>query len=95
MGVREIGHVHIVAHAGAVVRVVVGAEDGNVRPGAVRRLQHQRDEVRFRIVLLAQLALGIGAAGVEVTQRDGAQTMRGTGVAQDLPRPSAWCGHRC
>jgi len=80
----QVGHVDIVMNAGPVRRVVVGTEDGDIGPDSVRGLKDQWDDVRFRIVLLAQLTFGIGAPGIEIAQRDGTQAVRGTSVAQLL-----------
>jgi hypothetical protein len=84
MGGGKVGHVHIVAHTGAILGLVVGAEHRNARSRALRRLQHQRDEVGLGIVLFTHLLLGIGPGRIEVTKRDGAQPVGGTGVTQDF-----------
>ena len=75
MRLGQIGDVDVVAHRGAVGRRVVGAEDRERSPAAVRRLDRQRDEVRLRGVVLADFAVGIGAGGVEVAKRRVAQAV--------------------
>ena len=47
-------------------------------------VEQHRDQVRLRVVVLADLAVRIGAGGVEVAQRHGAQAVGGGVVAQDL-----------
>ena len=46
------------------------------RAAPQRRLDRERDEVRLRIVILADLAVGIGAGGVEVAERRVAEAVR-------------------
>ena len=53
----QIAHMDIVAHTGAVRRRVVGAVDGDLRAQAGCGLQHQRDQLSFRIVPLTGPAL--------------------------------------
>lgn len=69
MCVTEVGHVDIVADTGPVVRVVVGPVDRDIRTLAQRGLDHQRDQVRLRLVPLAELTIRVGAGGVEVPER--------------------------
>ena len=52
----EVLDVDVVAHRGAVGRRVVGAEDRDRLALAGRRLQHERDQVRLGIVVLARAA---------------------------------------
>lgn len=66
----KVGDVDVVAHARAVARGIIVAEDVHVVALAVRDLQHDRNQVRFRIMRLADLARHVCAAGVEVAQRD-------------------------
>ena len=68
VGVGQVGDMDVVAHRGAVGRRVVGPED--LRPPArpQRRADDERNQVRLGIVILADLAVGIGAGGVEVAE---------------------------
>jgi sporulation protein YlmC with PRC-barrel domain len=80
----RVGNVHdvdVVADAGAVRRIVVGPEhiDGAAVAG---RCEGERNEVRLRIMGLADLAVRVGACGVEVAQRHRAQARRTVEVAQ-------------
>ena len=76
----QIGNMHVVANAGAVRCIEVIAEHLQARLGRVaagaqaqRLEQHQRDQVRLRIMALAQFAFRVAAGGIEIAQRDGAQ----------------------
>ena len=73
MRLAEVLDVDVVADRGAVRRVVVVAEDADLRPPARRRRQHERDEVRLGVVRLA--AARGGAGGVEVAQGDEPQAV--------------------
>ncbi len=75
--VGQVLDMDIVADGGAVGRRIVGAEDVDGGAPPERGLQHERDEVGLGLVLLADLALGIGAGGVEIAQRRVAQAPRG------------------
>ena len=80
MRLGQVGDVDVVAHAGAVRRRIVGAEHLQRRPAAERGVDRQRDQVRLRLVILAEPAGGIGAGGIEVAQHAAAQPV-------DAPRP--------
>ncbi len=73
MGLREIEDVDVIADAGAVRRLVIGAEDRDMLLLAERDFQDVRNEVRFDAVILAEF-FG-GASGVEVAQRHVAQAV--------------------
>ena len=66
----EVGDVDIVADRSAVGRVVVVAEDRKVRHVSLQRHHRARNEVRLEVAQLADAAGRIGAAGVEVAQRE-------------------------
>src|SRR5207237_4607707 len=65
----------VVAQAGAVGRRVILAEDLERRATA-RRLERARDHVDFRRMILAELAIRIGAGGIEVAEPDRADAVR-------------------
>ena len=67
MGVRDVAHVNVVAHAAAVWRAVVVSVNAN-RPAAACGGKHQRNQVGFRIVRFADVALRIRPGGVEIAQ---------------------------
>src|SRR5690606_17280536 len=77
MGIDEIGDMHIITHAGPVPGGIIRAEDRQCRPLAVDRVEHQRDQVRFRPVEFTDLALGVGPGDVEVAEDDGVEPMAG------------------
>ena len=59
----------VVPHAGAVWRGIVLAEDADMLLPSQRRFHHQRDQVGFRLVILADACLRVGTGGIEVAQR--------------------------
>ena len=80
MGIREVGHVNVVAKTGAVRRRIVVPEHAQSGP-ARRRFERAGNEVDLGLMVFAQFAVGIRAGGVEVPQRrppqaDGALEMR-------------------
>ena len=68
MGVDEVLHVDVVPDAGAVRRGVVGTEELQAVPPALRHRQDERDEVGLRPVILADGAVRPGPRHVEVPQ---------------------------
>ena len=70
----EVVDVDVVAHRGAVARRVVGAEHLHVVADAGGGAQHERDQVRLRVVVLAERPAGAG--DVEVAQRRRSQPVR-------------------
>src|SRR5262249_37497037 len=75
MCIREIGNVDVVAETGSVRSRIVGAENLYVSTTARRRIENQRNQMRFRIGILAKLRIGIRSGGVEVAQREILQSM--------------------
>ena len=74
MRLRQVVHVDVVADTGAVRRIVIVTENRD-RPARRDGSQHEWNQVRFRVVLLAQPPFGIGAGGVEVTQGNARQVV--------------------
>ena len=68
---RQIEHVHVVAHARPVARRIVVAVDRHAVAAAGGGLQHDRDQVRLRIVPLAVPRARAG--GIEIAQTHAAQ----------------------
>src|SRR5262249_31051563 len=69
----QVLHMNVVPDAGAIRRWIVGAEDGDGFPLSGSHLKDKRNQVRFRIMSLAQWS---GRAGcVEVSETGVAQTM--------------------
>ena len=79
--VRQIRHVNVIAQARAVGRRVVVAEHLQAA-SARRRVDRARDDVDFRRVIFADLAVRIGARGVEVPQRHRMNAIRPLEVRQ-------------
>src|SRR4051794_12101301 len=70
----EVLDVDVVPDRGAVIRRVVRPEHGHVLPLAGGGLEHERDQVRLGLVVLAEVAAG--PRDVEVAQRDRAEPVR-------------------
>src|SRR5690348_13752007 len=68
MRVAQIGDVDVIADGSPVGGRIIGAVDLDRLAGAERRTQYPRDQVGFRVVILPDLALGIGASGIEIAQ---------------------------
>ena len=69
MGLSEINNVDVIADAGAVRRFVIVPEHLYGGTLAQRRLQDQRNQVRFRIVMFADQSAFIRARCVEIPER--------------------------
>ena len=72
----EVGDMDIVAQAGTVRRGVILAEYPDRFPLARGHLEHQGNQVGFGPVAFSDVAVGVGARGVEVAQ-DAAGQVRG------------------
>src|SRR6516165_6242446 len=68
MSFGQILDVNVVTYRRSVRCRVVGPIDVDVWPLFEGRLQHQRNEVGFGLVKFADLALRVGAGGVEIAQ---------------------------
>src|SRR5262249_51240370 len=72
----------------------VVAEDGEMGDCPAGREQCSRNEMRLRLMPFAEFSVRIGAAGIEVSQRDIFQIIGCRVVPQDLLsnefRPSIW-----
>src|SRR6185437_704978 len=74
MRIGDVAYVHKVAQARAIRRFVIVAIDVEALAVACRGIQHQRNQVRFRLVSLALLSCGAG--GAEITERKHAPAVR-------------------
>ena len=81
MCIGNIRHMDIIADASAIRCFIVVAIDGHCRP-VTRCSEHTRDQMWLRIVCLSDVAVGVGTRGVEITQRDPSQAMRGAEIGQ-------------
>src|SRR5215475_11883264 len=79
--VGDICHVYIVAHTGAVRRIVIVAEDAHRHTIAGGR-QHLGNEMGLRVVRFTYLGVRISARGIEVAQSDPAQPTSNRKVLQ-------------
>ena len=71
----QIRHMNVIAQARSVRRRVIVAEDLQ-SASAGRRVDRPGDDVDFRRVILADLAVRVGARRVEVPQRHGTNAIR-------------------
>ena len=78
----QVRHVHVIADTGAVRRRIVGAEHQQRRPASQRGIDRQRNEMRLRIVVLAQPPGRIRPGGVEVAQHAAAQSVDAPGPVE-------------
>ncbi len=69
---------NVVADRGAVGRIIVFAEHGEIRHVTLQRHHRAGNEMSFVIAQLADLARYVGAAGVEIAQ---AERTKPVGVA--------------
>ena len=69
VGVGQILDVNVVADGSAVGRWVVGAEHLYWGKFTKCRLNHERNQIGFGVMLLTQLALMIGSHGIEIAKR--------------------------
>src|SRR4051812_21449676 len=64
----EIAHVDIISHCSAVGGLVVGAENIDGRNEPLRGSYHERNDMRFRRMILTDFAVRIGPGCVEIAQ---------------------------
>src|SRR5487761_444171 len=83
MRLGQVGDMNVVANSCAVRRGVIGSVDFHRRPPPKRRSNHQGNQMRLRLMVLAEFALRVGAAGVEVAERHPTETVRSLVAAQD------------
>ena len=76
----QIDYVNVIADAGAVARGIIGAENGNRFSLAQRSLQHQRNQVRFRLMCLSQIIRS--ARCIEISEAGIAQSVNAVHPAQ-------------
>ena len=67
MGAAQVVHMNVIANAGPIRRRIIGAEHGDGLASTERRLQHERNQMRFGIVVLADAAVFGTSGHVEVT----------------------------
>ena len=65
---REIFDMNVIADAGTVGRIVIGAENPYRFQFPVNGFQHQRNEMRFRQMALADRSVRRTAGGIKITQ---------------------------
>src|SRR5262249_12764353 len=90
----KIADMYIVAHRGPVVGVVIGTEYLDCRVYALRSGDHQRDQVSLRRMIFAELAIGIGARRVEISQTDVTHPVGSFVPVEDLLHEQLGCSVR-
>ena len=86
MGAGEVGYVNVIADACPVGRRIVVAEDAQTFDRAGRRHEGARYQVGLGFVAFAKLPVGVGAAGIEVTQQQVGQVVNFGEIPDDLLR---------
>ncbi len=66
MGCGKVANMDIVPYTASVFGGIFVAEHGKGAGWFLYRLQYKGDEVRFRFMVFADFALGIGTSGVEI-----------------------------
>mmetsp|Transcript_17998 Transcript_17998/g.27417 ORF Transcript_17998/g.27417 Transcript_17998/m.27417 type:complete len:246 (+) Transcript_17998:11501-12238(+) len=84
MGIDQVTHMHIVANAGAIRRLVVRAINRQRITFTGDSVQHQRDQMGLGLVKLTDLSLRIRSGHIEITKDDMAQAKGGFKVDQDI-----------
>lgn len=64
----QIEDMNVIADTSPIRRIVIAPKYRNFRPSTGCRLQHQRNQVSFGVVTLAQQRIGMSAGCIEVTQ---------------------------
>lgn len=65
----EVRNVDVIAEAGTIGSRIIRAEDPDLRAPARSGVEHERNEMCFRVVVLAEFAITIRAGGIEIPQR--------------------------
>src|SRR5688572_32564257 len=76
----QIRNVDVVANAGSIRSRIVRAEDLRFLLPAESGIEHQRYQVRLRVVILTYIPIGIRAGGIEIAEREVFDSV-------DLPKP--------
>ena len=82
MSIREVAYMHIVTYACAVRRRIIITEDLDRGPATHGRKQGKWNEMRLRLMRLAELTVRIGASSVEVAKRHMRDAMSGLGLLE-------------
>ena len=83
----QVAGVDVIPDAGAVRGGVIGTEDGNALPLALRCLKHQWNQVGFGGVILPDKAARRSTGGIEVAQRHIFQAIRSLAPVASLVSP--------
>src|SRR5438874_1469868 len=73
---------NVIPNASAIGRGIIGAKDLQMRTNAQSRLQDEWNQMRFRIVIFANISFWIGTGGIEVTKRRVAPAIGGGIIGQ-------------
>src|SRR5687767_8158956 len=84
MGGGKIADVDVIPYRCTVGGIVISTEDLDRGCPALGRSYDEREEMRLRCVLLADLAVGVGAGSIEIAQSDVAQSISAVVPAQHV-----------
>ena len=59
----------VIAEASTVGSRIIRPENPNFRPPARCGVEHERNKMRFRIVVLPEFAVSIGSGSIEIPER--------------------------
>ena len=82
MGLAQVEYMHVIPNASAVRCVIVLPEELNAFSGTSGRIQHQGNEMGFRMVALSQSPRRIRPRRIEIAQRNEAQSLGAIEILQ-------------
>ena len=83
MRARQVRHMNIVPDTAPVRRVIIRTKHLDIRPLAAGRIQHQGNQVSFRIVAFPDFSVRIGSCSIEIPEHDKLQTVSGMIILED------------
>ena len=84
VGLGQVIDMDIVPHAGAIGCRVITPENRDLVPLSQCDLEHDRDQVCFGIMVLAQVALRMCPGGIEISKRGVGKALVGSIIGQQL-----------
>ncbi len=80
----EIAYMNVITYAGSILRRIVLAKYRNIGPTPHCRIEDQRNQVSFRIVVLANFGVRICSCRIKIPQSDGLQPVSRIEITQHL-----------
>ena len=84
VGIGQITDMDVVADAGAIRRRIVIPEDLQIGTLAAHHIEHQRDQMGFRLMVLAQITGRISTGRIEIAEDHARQAIGATEIVQQL-----------